>query len=833
MGLFDNFKIGASLPTYLGKPVEDIKALNSELTNRYIANKQMKDKIEVALANEKTFDAHKGNVLDVQNKVTDRLSNIEANNAYGFGDWEVGQAYKDYATDKGLNTAKENYATYQADRKFYQDNADKYDANHVNYALNRNAPKGKIEINADGTIKNANALYRKEEILQKVDTKDLPAYLLDYSDKIQSGRPLGDTTSRLGLGTGDTSLPPGDNVITSTHIKEITPAQMAMGARGYLDSRPDLVAYMQQEAKVNAWANSTGKTDDNGNVLASPRQIEEEYNKLNLYNSRLNGLNNKKSLTKQEKVDKAFYTKEIPRINKLYTEDEKIAPNKDQLTPQKVYASKVNDGFNNATDAIIQSAMGMAQSDITQTKMAVPGFGAGWGIGTVKQGNILANVGSDIIVAKDFSNTKLFDEYTTTLTALKNIPLDKDGKPVDKVLYNTLLSRKNTSQAIYMNALEEFFKPNSNNVFGADNYGNPITSFSGFIKTLANSGLVNMNIVNKISPIHKQAIMNGTLQLSDLTDKDKELLMGVMKSTNDKNKNALRYGFLNRSADNTSLKNDANALTALTILDNVEKSIQNNNINLKDGYVQGYDVDKGEHLTSSLTMGDAVWKMGEGQQVMKGDGSYVDIAQYTKDNGIDASKYYASAAISKDLNGNVLLTFNPIKGQQGEDGKPLKQYSTIMNMNAKSDSYRYYAQNWLKETENSSYPSTIDARNKIMKLMKQNVIPFEDIRDHIATETNNPITSPTTPYPIGNLTGTYQTIALANLGGEGNNLYVAYPTNINFNVTEYMEAYQLMNNLGGYTKAKNKLTPRQQTLLLNTRVDKSIEEANYRFIDNQ
>ena len=126
MGYFGDLYYAEKERPFIGLPIEDIKATNKLLSERYASNRDQYDYLEMMEENLNTLNEK--DAAWVKQRIDKTRNGIK--NFTERGDWwnaggTVKGLYKDYATDKGVQLTQANYAKYQEYEKWLDEEGDK------------------------------------------------------------------------------------------------------------------------------------------------------------------------------------------------------------------------------------------------------------------------------------------------------------------------------------------------------------------------------------------------------------------------------------------------------------------------------------------------------------------------------------------------------------------------------------------------------------------------------------------------------------------------------------------------------------------------------------
>lgn len=96
MGIFGEIPISTKVPTFIGKPIEDIKAVNAELYSKYQKNKESMDSIEIQMSKINSFDEDKPYIKELSENIKSKFETIK-NNPFEmpFANTMVSDTFKD------------------------------------------------------------------------------------------------------------------------------------------------------------------------------------------------------------------------------------------------------------------------------------------------------------------------------------------------------------------------------------------------------------------------------------------------------------------------------------------------------------------------------------------------------------------------------------------------------------------------------------------------------------------------------------------------------------------------------------------------------------------
>lgn len=111
--LFNNVTFAKYTPTYVQAPLEQFAKSAEVLNQRYEQNKDLKDQLDIAMSNIKVEDADNPIVKTQLESIRKRFDDVLAKGDYENAGSIVKQAYKDFASNKALNAATENFTARQ------------------------------------------------------------------------------------------------------------------------------------------------------------------------------------------------------------------------------------------------------------------------------------------------------------------------------------------------------------------------------------------------------------------------------------------------------------------------------------------------------------------------------------------------------------------------------------------------------------------------------------------------------------------------------------------------------------------------------------------------
>lgn len=151
--LFDELSYATPKHLYVGKPVEEIKALNKQKSEDYTEARGTKDALDVAIGNldvrDVDYDSKKNYLGGLKERLTKTVEQGDWQNAK----YQITDEVKKFATDPILNAAKKERASELAYNKNISERFDKGDLSqeHASWAR-RQGQNTAVTLNPDGTI---------------------------------------------------------------------------------------------------------------------------------------------------------------------------------------------------------------------------------------------------------------------------------------------------------------------------------------------------------------------------------------------------------------------------------------------------------------------------------------------------------------------------------------------------------------------------------------------------------------------------------------------------------------------------------------------------------
>lgn len=296
-----NLSYARYIPSYVGKPVQEIGQLGQTLQDRYYSNLQASEQLEAIGNAVKVRDVNRPILQEALQNLRGAFDSYRDQGNWEDAEMTVRTAARNFANNDQLRAATEDFGKFQAwkselDERFKEG---EINVDQKNWALAQAAQKNNAPVEVDpvtGEYKNVwNARTPSKDMSKEIQdytteiAKMYKASTVDNPIAVEVTDENGNKVQKyVAYGTSKTGTPPGYfDVQTKEYIDKNT-VKAAM-ARSIL-SNPSYRAYLEEASEIDVWKRTQAK--------GGPISILDIYNPTDPYGSLLN----KAELEKLEEV---------------------------------------------------------------------------------------------------------------------------------------------------------------------------------------------------------------------------------------------------------------------------------------------------------------------------------------------------------------------------------------------------------------------------------------------------------------------------------------------------------------------------------------------------
>lgn len=277
--------MSTKVPTFIGKPIDDIKAVNAELYAKYNQNKEAMDAIEIQMSKINVVDGDKPYIRELSEGIKSKFQSIAGNPfEMPYANTMISDTFKnDIITNKKLNGMIERKSQIDSG---YQEIRGLYNPTEIANSKSKSGSSSKgsyskrIVDNSSKIFSSLNQGATKfdenGEVLNPVKNFtpvpeiNLVEKVLDHIGKLKAD---GSSTGLRGSGV------PG--ILEHGYVEKLTPDKIKSLANLFFNNDADYMAWKEQEVLFNQVENA--ELDENGLIKYNPNgtiKTNYDYNTL-------------------------------------------------------------------------------------------------------------------------------------------------------------------------------------------------------------------------------------------------------------------------------------------------------------------------------------------------------------------------------------------------------------------------------------------------------------------------------------------------------------------------------------------------------------------------